>query len=211
MYRILDIPNREIRLIRFAETNVDTPTTWVFEMKHVSLDADPPPEYTALSYVWGQPDPGKFLVLVNGTTLSITSNLNDAMTAISKLDKPQYSTWWWIDAICINQDDLEERASQVKLMRELYSRASRTLAYLDDGAGGSSRGMLWLETLELERVRQENPSKWIIEAVEKPVEGRRNSEEVATCLFRMNSDNDLSFLPLPLSTRKTCQYRNHRL
>jgi hypothetical protein len=45
----------------------------------------------------------------------------------------------------------------------------------------------------------------------KPVEARGNSEEVATCPFRMNSGNDLSHLPQRLSTRKACQYGNHRL
>ncbi|KXX75800.1 Heterokaryon incompatibility protein 6, OR allele [Madurella mycetomatis] len=36
----------------------------------------------------------------------------------------------WIDAICINQDDFEERAIQVKLMDEIYRKASKTIVWL---------------------------------------------------------------------------------
>ncbi|KAK1844225.1 ankyrin and het domain-containing protein [Colletotrichum chrysophilum] len=36
----------------------------------------------------------------------------------------------WIDALCINQDDLDERASQVQLMRSIFRGAKRVLAWL---------------------------------------------------------------------------------
>ncbi|KAI0523661.1 heterokaryon incompatibility protein-domain-containing protein [Xylaria bambusicola] len=36
----------------------------------------------------------------------------------------------WVDAICINQDDLAERANQVKLMRKIYQAASTVKIWL---------------------------------------------------------------------------------
>ncbi|KAK4151715.1 heterokaryon incompatibility protein-domain-containing protein [Chaetomidium leptoderma] len=36
----------------------------------------------------------------------------------------------WIDAICINQDDMEERAMQVRIMDKIYAKAARTLIWL---------------------------------------------------------------------------------
>jgi hypothetical protein len=36
----------------------------------------------------------------------------------------------WIDAICINQEDLEERSRQVKLMRRIYTNSSRLVVWL---------------------------------------------------------------------------------
>jgi hypothetical protein len=36
----------------------------------------------------------------------------------------------WVDAICINQDDIEERNRQVKLMAFIYSRALAVLVWL---------------------------------------------------------------------------------
>ncbi|KAF2679666.1 HET-domain-containing protein, partial [Lentithecium fluviatile CBS 122367] len=38
----------------------------------------------------------------------------------------------WVDAICINQVDLAERATQVGLMREIYSFAGRVIVYLGE-------------------------------------------------------------------------------
>ncbi|KAI1447666.1 heterokaryon incompatibility protein-domain-containing protein [Annulohypoxylon stygium] len=38
--------------------------------------------------------------------------------------------WFWIDALCINQDDLQERAEQVKLMRRIYTSASTVCIWL---------------------------------------------------------------------------------
>jgi hypothetical protein len=37
----------------------------------------------------------------------------------------------WIDALCINQDDTQERSNQVSNMREIYHRAKRVVVWLD--------------------------------------------------------------------------------
>jgi Heterokaryon incompatibility protein (HET) len=37
----------------------------------------------------------------------------------------------WIDALCINQDDTQERSNQVSIMREIYHRARRVVVWLD--------------------------------------------------------------------------------
>ncbi|ETS83914.1 hypothetical protein PFICI_05790 [Pestalotiopsis fici W106-1] len=42
----------------------------------------------------------------------------------------------WIDSICINQDDPDERASQVKLMHEIYQKASVVKVFLGEEALG---------------------------------------------------------------------------
>jgi hypothetical protein len=43
------------------------------------------------------------------------------------------SGWLWIDAICINQDDLVERSRQVPLMKETYERATNLVIWLGEG------------------------------------------------------------------------------
>ncbi|KAL8289179.1 hypothetical protein RB600_004561 [Gaeumannomyces tritici] len=42
---------------------------------------------------------------------------------------------WWVDALCINQADLVERAEQVPRMRAIYSLATRTVIWLGAPAG----------------------------------------------------------------------------
>lgn len=36
----------------------------------------------------------------------------------------------WIDSICINQEDVEERNSQVKIMGDIYKNASTVVIWL---------------------------------------------------------------------------------
>lgn len=98
------------------------------------------PEYCALSYVWGDPQacdrhplrrprarhPGQS---VRGTLLRIRS--------------PTETTTLWVDAVCINQGDLNEREHQVSIMRNIYQNASLVLSYLGPGLrrrGGSCGG-----------------------------------------------------------------------
>jgi hypothetical protein len=38
----------------------------------------------------------------------------------------------WVDAICFNQDDIEERNAQVKLMTRIYSNAEGFVCFDDD-------------------------------------------------------------------------------
>ncbi|TKA66014.1 hypothetical protein B0A55_09277 [Friedmanniomyces simplex] len=52
----------------------------------------------------------------------------------------EYHSWIFIDAICINQGDVEERSSQVALMGEVYRRANEVVVWL-----GSADKMLRLD------------------------------------------------------------------
>lgn len=56
----------------------------------------------------------------------------------------------WVDAICINQENLQERGQQVQLMANIYSKAARVLVWLGETAPDSD---LALETI---RVAAEN-------------------------------------------------------
>lgn len=102
-------------------------------MKTVSLDDRP--EFHALSYVWGS-DTDKDHINIHGHTVSVTSNLGSALREIrdhhydfAELD----SIPLWIDAICINQADTDERTQQVILMRRIYRQASRVLLWIGEG------------------------------------------------------------------------------
>ena len=81
------------------------------------------PEYTALSYVWG----------TDSKDFRQMDNLNSCLAQIG-LYRPGL---WWIDAICINQADTEEKNHQVTIMRQIYEKASRVYAWL--GKAVSSR------------------------------------------------------------------------
>ncbi|KAF2028104.1 HET-domain-containing protein, partial [Setomelanomma holmii] len=83
------------------------------------------PSYNALSYVWGD-SRVKESISCNGQRMDVTTNLADALRTL----RPSSATWVWADAICINQDDVLERNSQVQLMKEVYSKAEKVAIWL---------------------------------------------------------------------------------
>ncbi|KAJ2984491.1 hypothetical protein NUW58_g6031 [Xylaria curta] len=82
--------------------------------------------FTALSYVWGDPTPVDKILLDN-RELGITANLSAALRDLRDTSR---SYKLWVDAICINQDNIPERNKQVGLMGKIYSGANNTVIYL---------------------------------------------------------------------------------
>jgi hypothetical protein len=57
------------------------------------------------------------------------------------------STLMWIDAICINQENLEEKARQVSFMGEVFSHAESTRVWLGPEIQHSSLAISFIRTL----------------------------------------------------------------
>jgi len=77
------------------------------------------PAYEAISYTWGDSSIRED-IWVNSKRLNIPASAHKILSSRSSLWIPRLV---WIDAICINQEDTEERNSQVILMKEVYSSA----------------------------------------------------------------------------------------
>ncbi|KAF3055927.1 Heterokaryon incompatibility protein 6, OR allele [Daldinia childiae] len=80
----------------------------------------------ALSYVWGK-DMSTEKILVDHKPFTVTNNLLKILRDLRRLDITREI---WIDAICINQSDFNEKTDQVQLMKEIYSRAKNTVIWL---------------------------------------------------------------------------------
>ncbi|KIW07209.1 uncharacterized protein PV09_02074 [Verruconis gallopava] len=109
---------------------------------HTSLGATDG-HYEALSYVWGKPECTE-RILVNGKMLSITSNL---ASALRRLRYPRSPRRLWIDAICINQENVEEKNLQVGRMWAIYALASQVIIDLGEETWNSSLGMNMIQRL----------------------------------------------------------------
>jgi len=86
-------------------------------------------DYDAISYVWGSA-PASVTVKCNGRPLVVTST---ALEMLHYLHQHQMNTTTrkiWIDAICINQEDEEEKGTQIPLMRDIYSRAKTVVVWM---------------------------------------------------------------------------------
>lgn len=85
-------------------------------------------EYDALSYMWGSPEPTA-TIRIGHQVLPIARNLTEAL---QRLRYPDKTLVIWIDAICINQNDDVEKATQVPLMRRLYSNANIVRIWINE-------------------------------------------------------------------------------
>ncbi|KAL2070917.1 hypothetical protein VTL71DRAFT_13943 [Oculimacula yallundae] len=86
------------------------------------------PSYDTLSYRWGNPDSTK-LIQVDGQPFRVTDNLYAALLRLRCKDEKRSI---WIDQICIDQKNMEEKAVQVRLMREIYSNCNQCLIWMDE-------------------------------------------------------------------------------
>lgn len=95
--------------------------------------------YTALSYVWGAHE-ASHIIWFGTLLLRIRPNLDSALRNLRRRDR---SIRLWVDAVCINQNDLLERNHQVQQMRDIFSAASETIIYLGPQDGGNTGHSAW--------------------------------------------------------------------
>ncbi len=118
-----------IRVLELAPGSYGDPI--VCHLRSLSLQ-DAEDTYEGISYVWG--DPGNTCsIWCNGVEHSITVSLALALRAVRHTSEPRTL---WADAICINQNDAEEKGHQVKQMGRVYEGAKRVLVYLGQDDGG---------------------------------------------------------------------------
>lgn len=113
--------SRQIRLLRIFS---DTPTENVRCSLNV-YNIDTAPAYTAISYTWGPVTPVHDIT-INGLKTGVRENCRIALE-IARLHRNELAEYVWIDAICIDQEDLFEKNHQVKLMNEIYAKAQYVL------------------------------------------------------------------------------------
>lgn len=114
----------EIRVLQLGEAKEECqlPTATLL---HVRLSDRP--SFSALSYVWRvETDPCP--LWCDGGRFRITKNLGHALRHLQYHEEGERKLFW-IDALCINQDDVPERNHQVTLMKDIYGAASEVLIW----------------------------------------------------------------------------------
>ncbi|OAG17312.1 hypothetical protein CC77DRAFT_942576, partial [Alternaria alternata] len=128
LYTTLDTSRDEIRLLEIISIE-----PVVCKLSIVSLLDKP--EFSALSYTWGNASATE-LVIVEGRSIAVTTSLIHALKTV-------YFQWTegycsddnsghkiWVDAVCINQPDIQEKNFQIPLMYEIYTSAQRTFCWV---------------------------------------------------------------------------------
>ena len=123
-YKPLDTLRKQIRVLQVKPRLSDALVEC--SVRHISLLEEPVSKYEAVSYVWSLVT-GNACIVLDGKMVSVPAAAEDVLSNFQLPDKERVL---WIDAICTNQRDLDEREHQVALMGEVYSKTARTLVWL---------------------------------------------------------------------------------
>lgn len=141
MYHVLDGLRKEIRLV-IIEPSMDLESDILqISLEHTYLTDNDHLTYEALWYCWG--NAGEHCCIsLKGPNQSLpaieTSISRNLFLALKALRYERTARSFWVDQLCINQSDLEERAEQVALMGDIYTKAKHVrvwLGELDENTG----------------------------------------------------------------------------
>ena len=143
-----------IRLLKFAQPQQHS----VIELELITASLSTEPEYRALSYAWEAPfgNPSldqdgyygvqEHVIEVNGGSLHVTKNLLQALLVLR--GNPRINSGhFWVDAISINQSDVDEKDEQIKIMAKIFRKASRVLVWLGEADSSTESAMALMEAI----------------------------------------------------------------
>lgn len=105
----------------------------------------PQRDYRCLSYCWETVD-REAAILCDGYRFPVTKNL---LRALQSLRKPTSNLLIWIDQLCINQDDHQERGHQVSIMKHIFSQAQKVIVWLGDEDDRSKKLFEYAEKMSM--------------------------------------------------------------
>lgn len=148
-YTPLDEKAQEIRLLTLLprESPGRDENKPQISLKVVQLVEDNVPEFEALSYAWGSTENALEILVVDASgsqVLIVTRNLYDALQHLRHETRPRVL---WIDAICIDQQNIPERSSQIRRMADIYTLSKRVVVWLGREADDSSLALDCIEAL----------------------------------------------------------------
>ncbi len=144
---------RTIRLLDLSAPDANPDTTLSGTIRVVSLESCP--RFASLSYVWGVGRTRS--IACNGCSIPITQNCYDALLDLRAL---YGGITIWVDAICINQEDDGEKATQIALMGEIYTWSHTVYLRLGPADKRAERAIRFLSKLP-ERDPPVAGSPWI--------------------------------------------------
>jgi hypothetical protein len=130
-------------------------TSWAHPLTHIGPSfyelpevesSEFSPNYEALSYTWGTKANSEIAYIESEDTESLTfqiqENLASALRHLRYENKPRTL---FVDAICINQEDIPERNNQVTRMADIYTLAHRVVVWWGPTSNNSKLGISTLE------------------------------------------------------------------
>ncbi|KAL8991679.1 MAG: hypothetical protein Q9169_007753 [Polycauliona sp. 2 TL-2023] len=136
-YRPLHQARREIRLVQLGpnfQSASNGDRVPLLRMHHAFFhgETEQLPQYIALSYTWGTGPKNIVLIEDEGRPareLPVSRNLLDALCHFAGLvdeDLDALKRVFWVDQLCINQNDNDEKSDQVRMMTNIFGQAKKT-------------------------------------------------------------------------------------
>jgi hypothetical protein len=119
----LNLQSATIRLIRL---HAASDSNEIIECDMIVTTPDD--QYTCLSYVWGDDTSGQW-ILVNGQKFWVRQNLWNFLNQARQHDWLSLRQFW-VDALCIDQENVAERQHQVQQMGTIYGKAVQVVSWL---------------------------------------------------------------------------------
>lgn len=139
VYQDLPLAPGQIRIFKVSHGPTDSPIHCSLEVTTLGSE-DFHLDY-ALSYTWGPPaEYGRFQHMTNELKCPVICNGIEILVAenlVCFLKQARQTPWlahksYWVDAVCINQQDLEERSSQVRMMGKIFGSGTKVLIWLGE-------------------------------------------------------------------------------
>jgi len=130
----------DIRLLLLEPGQLDQPVRCTISAGRA---ADWANRYVALSYTWGSNNDMQEIIC-NESSIEVTRNLFDALHSFRQIDNP---IRLWVDALCINQDNYEERGRMVKTMTQIYRNALFVMVWLGNSTTSTSLAVNLIKNL----------------------------------------------------------------
>lgn len=160
-YRPLRHTVQEIRLLEVEGRAQSTSSLIRCISKHVCLLDEAKPTYETVSYCWGDASDNRE-ILLNGLLLAVPASAEHALRRLQHLDKPRK---FWLDAVCIDQSNVEERGHQVSLMASIYRSSTGNLVYLGEDDVSMQGALNSIEHLMIEITRETNDCRTLRDTV----------------------------------------------
>ncbi|KAF2647797.1 HET-domain-containing protein [Lophiostoma macrostomum CBS 122681] len=170
-----------IRLLNLLPSTPESPDVYcelIIQEDKTNLEY----KYEALSWCWGTAGKTKYISIRDKKKVYakyIQRNLWRALRALRYLTKCRYL---WIDAICIDQENLDEKNHQVEMMHQIYGKAERVCIWLGKENESSRMALQFIkrEVLQLQNFdrlcdSKDASQKWrsLLELMQRPWFSRR--------------------------------------
>lgn len=140
-----------IRLLNLLSSSSDNPQ---IECELITPKGDETKRkpYYALSWCWGKEKPSQYVSIRKGRKKYAKYVQPNLFAALHALRHHQNDRFLWIDAICINQEDLDEKNHQVEMMHEIFGNAECVCIWLGEASKSSRTALRFIkdEVLKLQ-------------------------------------------------------------